>query len=345
MKNLFRILTALAVILVAGPVQVSATLTEFPVGFTNLISYEVKYVDSVGVWVGLPDGYWFSTWWEDYTRPDGSTETINALARRSQEEFRAYLEKTLRDVADYTLAKYGGRIGDKKTFEVQLSVFTPGNSGMFFSLHKFSVGEDAGGLFVSNLEEAGRVSLEEIFFFTIAYPVFGAFAKAEVRVEMDGTVEVYSTDDGRKPPFNFVILEPTGISVSGWLIDPYPRGSSRSGSIRIWYTNGAEQVFDLSGGELLVTYLSPSVPSSTARRLGVPRVTDEGILLSFEATDDESVVIERSRDLVSWEPLYYHPASVSAARKAGESPALRVRSVRDTAQNGLGFYRATVLQP
>ena len=111
MKSFF--LTVLAVIAFAVmPLTGFAAMTHFPVSREDILRHVLENTDAVQISVRLkkvgdaadPLRGWFFPH-EVYHKSDGTEESVNALARRSVEEFEGFLIEKMRDAVNAAIDK------------------------------------------------------------------------------------------------------------------------------------------------------------------------------------------------------------------------------------------------
>ncbi|MBI1975290.1 MAG: hypothetical protein HYS57_02940 [Parcubacteria group bacterium] len=341
---------ALVATLLAEPFSVSAAISELPFGSTNkLVAYYVPRTDYLRFHLSLPGDALVSRYLgRVYFTETG--EKVNNLARRSQAEFVTFIERKMREMILTALpemfepslegqtlyveyvgeTRVGGSYVTATTYSeaIAFSVSRAGNGAFLLT-----------GVFKANLNKAVSATAFRI-------PLFVKDFKSATLVLKDPAGNVTDKfDSTESDPYDLgmaVWEEEDVVWVrTEWLV------MSPRGEFRIWYEGGREEVTDTKNGETLITYLSPPV-ALPAKRLGVPRVTDKGIELPYEATDDEQVLIKRaSPDLTVWYPLPHipvqPPVEPSGIRPASTGP-VRIRTAtapRDN--NGSGFFRAEVV--
>lgn len=350
--NFLKFLVALAATLLVGTLEVSAAITEFPFGSTNkLVQYYVPRTDYLSFDIWLP-GETFNIFlgWVKVTE---TGESINALATRSQDELVQFIQRTLQARVMAALPKVFKPEMEGKTFLAGYGAEkrVPGAWGtqaiMGFQ-NPFTVSRRTDGSFAVS-EGAFTVDLASAVTHSTGMAIFASGVKSAMLTLKDisgkDLAEFRSEDADPYNPYGINIYHEIGtIGIwTKWMVVP------THGEVRVIYEDGREEVTDLYDGTTLITYLSPPV-APPGKRLGVPKITEKGVELVFEATDDEQVLIKRaSPDFKMWEPLPYlpirPPITATGARPTPGSLPVKVRTATAPRDNDSGVFKAEVVSP
>ena len=344
MKTFIRSALFIAFIL-AQPARLYALLTELPIGSTNkLVAHVVKNTEYLSFRVSLfkQDGWiekGLGLW--QFGRYYG--ETINTIANRSADELVKVMQVIMREIMRAVLASEIGPSLEGRMLSLQYN-----GRGKVFVIpfdsidNIFTVFRDAEGKLMAS-ENAYRVNLEEATTRGAAASVFVPGVKnAAVIVEdeagniievLNGSTDPLSDRTGVYPYHgeDFIYLR-TDLAVKGL-----------AGTFRIWYLDGSEQVFNLADGTELITYLPSPQVAKPFRKLGIPKLKAGSIELRFEATDDESIRIEQTDNLMQWSKAALSaPLSPASRKSSDEVLPMRIRTVRLPLDVSQRFYRAKV---
>ena len=331
----FRLFVAFIATLLARPFTVSAAITELPFGGPEkLVQYYLQHTRTVTFSLWFPGEYVNVFLGRAYTTENG--EPIDSLAKRSQDEFVAFVERKMQEATLSALKEF----------------FTPEMAGQ-----EFIVGYTG----ETSVLRKGRLSTQTIFrgmnYFSVTLnngvvTVSPDAFVADLSVAVTYSAHLPILVQGIKSA-SFLVEAGSGPSMEVWpeegilWVENSVLATPTKGQVRIQYDGDREEVTDTETGETLITYLSPPV-AWPGKRLGIPKVTEKGIELPYEATDDEQVLIRKaSPDFTVWYPLPYIPVQ-PPVEPSGISPAstgpVRIRTAtapRDN--NGSGFFRAEVV--
>lgn len=368
--NLLKLWGAEVAIVVAGTITVSAAVQRLPMGSAEALVEDARSrIHYIWVGIGVESanfdfiGNTYNTGFTSHTLADGREESIRELARRSLTELEAFIGAKLKKGLEATIEKNAAKLVGRRLY-ASYSIDTPiidwnpwkggyilirgGNSSDVFQSPPKS--EDIPHTFYTvKLVESVKSSADyKSYPFTVP-----GIARAQMKEE-DEAGNIVKVTDSVEATINDLFSTVLGgtdyplvYHEDDTLFVPNLFVLSGKGTLRIWYWDGSEQVFRRQDGAALITYLSPPA-TPPFRRLGVPRITDKGIELLYEATDDEQVLISRAAsDFKTWEPLPYlpiHPPPVpTQARPASGSVPVRIRTATAPRDTSFGFYRAKVV--
>ncbi len=335
-----NIFVAFVATLLAGPFSVSAAITELPFGGTNkLVEYYLQHTDTVRFSLWLPGETMNIFLGRVYTTETG--EPVNSLARRSQAEFVAFIERKMQEMTLFALREHFTSEMDGEQFIVRyggeatmMRKGQPYAQDLFGQLNYFAVTQYDGAFNFS--DNAFAVKLSQAATASLHIPFLVKGIKSAQLLMEDGSspsIEAWTDMGGILWVENTLLITPA------------------NGQLRIQYEDGREEVTDTENGNTLVTYLSPSLAEgSSFKRLGVPRVIDDKVELRYEAEDSEDVQIELSTDGSRWVPYPYLPVSeyppvASSGIKTASVSSVRIRTATAPKVSGHGFYRARITSP
>lgn len=334
MKRFFLLLVFIA----AAPIQVLAALDKFPSTPEEILQHHLENSDYVYVRIDIftPKTYdpfgGQSYWFRSYLKDDGTSETINALARRSRQDLEALFQRIMREAV---------RVNVDPTSSALAGKLLQVTYGLWKDVHKIYIGSET--IVLMGLNEAvlaagsdGRIRIpEEVFAVDLlketmersGIPFFvPSVLYVELTVENDaGQVIERRTSDDKDFYSPGVYPEEDELSIATVHLT-----NQRRGKLTLWYRGGAEQTFDRMTGKLLETVL-PDLRPVTISRYG------EGILLSVQNVGDKGLVIDAASDLPRWNKL--STAAIRNVTKADNGDTAIILSLEGARR----FFQARVI--
>lgn len=317
------------------PISVSAALTHLPIGNVDEVLQHV--LENTG-WVRVkvqvykpgeynPLGRWYD--FNRYEKADGTTESINTLARRSLTELEILILRIMREAVRVNVDRTNTTLVGQK---LELSYILQQKD----TLELFILGGEFNIVTLTAGGDGGIVIPEEVFNFNLRNDVAtntgiqSFFAHGILQAELtvkDGEGKVLFVKKDTDAKFDDISVFPDddylGLSML-YVTDP----AYKRGTLKLWFRGGTEQTFNLKDGNLLKTVL-PDVRPITALKL-----LQNSVELTVAVEDGKQVVIDYAAELPRWEEL---PALELLKSRAGQ------RTYAHPKVGKQGFYQARVV--